>query len=163
MKAKEKKAMRERLVFQAFIKASGLPVILESVESRNEPEPDILCVHKNSGKLAFELVEICDEQIAQRISEIGRNEFGYLRTVDPTGRILREKLKKKYETEYPIDLLCYVGRTTSPDDMILSGIRRKLEMKSGQFQRAWLFVANVSPERWYLAWPVGQGCRSDLP
>src|ERR1700691_6075469 len=114
MNAEEEKAARERLVFQAFIKASGLPISPESVESRKPPEPDILCVHEGDGKLAFELVEICAEDIARKLSAIGKEKFGFLRSADPSRDVLQKKLKKNYRTEYPVDLLCYTsGRAIS--------------------------------------------------
>ena len=66
MNAEEEKATRERLVFRTFLKESGLQISPKSIESRKLPEPDILCVHENDGTLAFELVEICAEDIAER-------------------------------------------------------------------------------------------------
>jgi hypothetical protein len=151
MNAEEEKATRERLVFRTFLKESGLQISPKSIESRKPPEPDILCVHENDGTLAFELVEICAEDIARKISAIGSEEFGFVRSADPAGDVLRKKLKKNYRTEYPVDLLCYAsGRTVSPDSVILAAIRPLIETNSGKFRRVWLFG-----DRCYLAWPLG--------
>jgi hypothetical protein len=45
--------------FQDFVAQARLPVVPESVQKRDPPEPDILCRLKNGEQLAFELVEIC--------------------------------------------------------------------------------------------------------
>ncbi len=151
MNAEKEKAMRERLVFQTFVKESGLPINSESVESRKPPEPDILCLHKNDGKLAFELVEICAEDIARKISAIDKEEFGFVRSADPSRDVLRKKLKKNYRTEYPIDLLCYTsGRTISPDAVIIAAVRPLIETNIGEFRRVWLLG-----DRCHLVWPAG--------
>jgi len=150
MNAEEDKTMREMRVFKAFIKSSGLQISPESAESRKPPEPDILCVHEIDGKLAFELVEICAEEIARKLSAIGKEEFGFVRSADPSRNILRKKLKKNYRTEHPIDLLCYTGRTISSDDEILVTVRPLIETNRGQFRRVWLFG-----DRCHLVWPLG--------
>lgn len=152
MNAEEKKAMRERLVFQTFIEESGLRVRPKSIiESRKPPEPDILCVHENDGTLAFELVEICAEDIARKVSAIGREEFGFVRSADPSLDVLRKKLQKNYRTEYPVDLLCYTsGRVVSPDAVILATIRPLIETISRKFRRIWLLG-----DRCHLVWPPG--------
>jgi len=74
MNAEEEKAMRERLVFRTFLKVSGLQIDPESIESRKPPEPDILCVHECDGKLAFELVEICAEDLARKYQQYAKEK-----------------------------------------------------------------------------------------
>jgi hypothetical protein len=140
MNAEEEKAIRERLVFHTFLKSSGLPIRPESIESRMPPEPDILCVHENDGKLAFELVEICAEDVARKVSAARRGqEFGFVRSADPSEDVLRKKLEKNYDTPCPVELLCYTsGRTISPDAVILAALRPMLETNSGKFRRVWL-------------------------
>jgi len=149
MNADAEKAARERRVFQAFIQEAALPIYPESVQSRCPPEPDILCCHRLEGWVAFELAEICDSDIARRIQARHRNEAEFIRGSDPSLRILKDKLKKTYKTEYPVELLCYTaGRVISPDAVILEGIRRATDMNKGQFRRFWLVA-----DRWYLVWP----------
>ena len=121
MNTEAAKAERERLVFEAFIKKSGLQIGPESIQSCDPPEPDIVCWQENEGKIAFELTEICDEAVARVTSTIkGSDQPVYIRGSDPTWKA-REKLKKRYETEYPVELLCYTaGRTISPGDLVLT-------------------------------------------
>jgi hypothetical protein len=131
------KAARERGVFHDFIKKKpGSPINPESVESRCTPEPDILCFQENEGNVAFELVEICDPDIARIIAKGG----GSLWTSDPTQNEIRKKLKKNYQTEYPVELLCYTdGKTVSWDQLIKEEIWRLIDMVgNGQFRRIWL-------------------------
>lgn len=145
----EEKAERERAVFQAFIKASGLKIDPESVESCKPPRPDIVCFQENDGNIAFELVEICAQDLASKISAIKKEEFGFVRSNDPSRDVLQKKLKKHYETEHPIELLCYTaGRTISPDDVILAAIHPMIDMNNGQFRRIWLLG-----DQCHLVWP----------
>jgi hypothetical protein len=76
--AAEKKQERERHVFQKFIRTSKLPIFPESVESRLHPEPDILCLDAEEGHIAFELTEICAEELARKLSAIDKEEFGQI-------------------------------------------------------------------------------------
>ena len=78
------KAERERCVFQTFIRTGKLPIVPESVESRPPREPDILCFDAEEGHIAFELVEICEEGLARKLSAIDKEEFGFVRSQDPS-------------------------------------------------------------------------------
>ena len=55
---------RERAIFSAFIKASGLPVDASSIRKPPPPAPDILCT-VSGDDVAFELVEIVSEMFAK--------------------------------------------------------------------------------------------------
>jgi len=151
MNAEEEKTVRKSLVFQTFLKVSGLRINPESIESRIPPEPDILCLHESDGKLAFELVEICDEGLARKLSAIDKEEFGFVRSQDPSRSVLRKKLRKSYRTDHPIELLCYVGRSSSADNEVLANIRPMIDMNQGQFRRIWLLG-----DKCHLVWP-GRG------
>jgi len=153
MNTEAAKAERERLVFEAFIKKSGLQINPESIQQpKGRSKPDIVCYcQKKEGKVAFELVEICDENLGRKISAIrGSGGVEYVRSRDPSWEVLRKKLKKRYQTEYPVELLCYVsGRTISPDIVILDRIRPMIDMDNGQFRRVWLLG-----DQCHLVWPV---------
>ena len=138
MNTAAKKAERERRVFQKFITTSKLSIVPESVESRPPPEPDILCLDAQEGHIAFELVEICDESLARKLSAIDKEEFGFLRSQDSSWAVLRKKLRKSYLTGHPVELLCYVDRSLSTDSQILATIQPMIDMYSGQFRRIWL-------------------------
>ena len=79
----EKKAARERKVFEDFISRSGLPIDRQSIRKCDPPEPDILC--KVSGEyVGFELAEVCSQEIPRAISHIPRT--GVYRTI--FGRVI---------------------------------------------------------------------------
>jgi hypothetical protein len=70
--ANEDKAARERRIFHTFAayasRAFGLDVIPGTIESREPPEPDILCEIPGPGPIAFELGEILDEEAMKAMS-----------------------------------------------------------------------------------------------
>lgn len=126
----------EVAVFKRFLVASQLSIDPDSVEKRSPPEPDILCMHQSEGKIAFELVEMCDPRLAKSI--VVAND-GYLRTSDPSASIISKKLRKSYATDAPIELLCYTaGRIVTPDNVILPTIKPYLRSWRHTFRRAWL-------------------------
>jgi len=59
-------ARREIRVFKKFAPNFPLPIVMNSIEKRKPPEPDILCCLEDGTKIAFELVEIIDEGLARR-------------------------------------------------------------------------------------------------
>jgi hypothetical protein len=136
----------EVAVFLRFLDASHSPLDRNSVEKRSPPEPDILCTHHSEGAVAFELVEMCDPQLARSLATASD---GYLRTSDPSANIISKKLRKKYETDAPIELLCYTaGRIVTPDNVILPKIKLYLRSWRHTFRRAWLLGRN----RLYVVW-----------
>lgn len=143
------KQMRERLVFQKFMMACDLTIDPNGIESRSPPEPDILYTSLNGEKIAFELTEMCSEEIAEAISkdlrkDLRSEDFTYVRTSDPSVRILTDKLSKTYASEYPIELLCYTnGRTVSPDSFVIERVRYLLRLDKGQFRRIWFWGKEV--------------------
>jgi hypothetical protein len=143
------KGERELAVFLRFLEASRLPIDRNSVEKRSPPEPDILCTHQSEGKIAFELVEMCDPRFARSIAKASE---GYLRTSDPSANIISKKLRKKYETDAPIELLCYtVGRIVTPDNVILPTIGPYLRSWRHTFRKAWL----LGRKGIYVVWDAG--------
>jgi len=143
------KGEAEVAVFLRFLEASRLPIDRTSVEKRSPPEPDILCTHQSEGAVAFELVEMCDPRLARSIANASD---GYLRTSDPSPNIISKKLRKKYETAVPIELLCYTaGRVITPDNVILSTIMPYLRTWRHTFSRAWL----LGRKGVYVVWDAG--------
>jgi len=143
------KGEAEVAVFLRFLEASRLPIDRTSVEKRSPPEPDILCTHQSEGAVAFELVEMCDPRLARSIANASD---GYLRTSDPSPNIISKKLRKKYETAVPIELLCYTaGRVITPDNVILSTITPYLRTWRHTFSRAWL----LGRKGVYVVWDAG--------
>ena len=58
----------ERFICGEFSKVSPLDIVLSSIESREEPEPDILCKIRDSDSIAFELTEYVPEEYMARSS-----------------------------------------------------------------------------------------------
>jgi hypothetical protein len=148
MTAEQAKANREKRVFLKFLERSGLPVNSDSVLNRSPREPDILCRHNEQGFIAFELAELCEEQIARK-SNKGLKARGVNVDVmcndDPTKRTILKKLKKNYTTAHPIKLLCYTdGFIISPDDQIIEEILHVINSRGpGSFRRVWLLGEEV--------------------
>jgi len=143
MKVDQSKASREMQVFLEFLQKSELPIERDSVENRTPPEPDILCRHKEQGFVAFELVELCDAEIARTTAEVvrsGNTEPVFMWTADPSPQIIRKKVEKKYQTKHPIELLCYTAaRLVTPDNVIIPTVQHIIELHGlGMFRRAWL-------------------------
>lgn len=136
MASEQAKGETEYEVFMRFLEVSQMPIDWNSVEKRSPPEPDILCTHQSEGAVAFELVEMCDPRISRSIAKASD---GYLRTSDPSASIVSKKLRKKYRTDAPIELLCYTaGRIVTPDNVIFPTIKPYLKSWRHTFRRAWL-------------------------
>lgn len=148
MASEHEKGRIEVEVFCRFLEQSGLPIYPSSIEKRRPPEPDILCRHSYEGELAFELVEMCDQNLAKFIAQASD---GYLRTSDPSEIVISKKLQRRYETTAPIELLCYAGRIISPDHLILPTIAPLFESYRHVFRRAWL----LGHKGLYVVWESG--------
>jgi hypothetical protein len=134
----DKKGEGERVVFSHFAKTMDWPVDEDMIQSRPEPEPDIL-YDGPYGKIAFELVENCLEYLAHKFSQTIAGEEKKI--FDPTEKIICDKLKKTYTTVHPIELLIYTnGRLAAPNDMAVKRLSDVIEVKRlNPFQRVWYF------------------------
>lgn len=133
------KSNREIEAFRRFISASRIRIDPATIEKREPPEPDILCTHLEEGPLAFELVEICDSNLAEFMATVTEGGAYYMRTTDPSAKIIRKKLRRRYQTDYLVELLCYTdGRVITPANVILPTIRPYLASWKSIFRRAWL-------------------------
>lgn len=133
-------------VFHRFVQAAQLPILPNSVEKRPPPEPDLRCVCVAGGSVAFELVELCDSNLAAAFSNFSE---AYIRTSDPSVRIVQKKLRREYRTDAPIELLCYkAGRIVTPDNVVIPTLQPLLREWSHVFRRVWL----MGSKRAYLLW-----------
>lgn len=145
MNTEQEKAKNEIQVFLDFIACLNLQIDNASVEKRNPPEPDILCRHLEEGLIAFELVELCDSNIASAINKRNPPAVDCFYTSDPSIEVITKKMLKKYQSAYLIELLCYTNdRLVTPDDVIIPTIIPYLECNSGQFRRVWFFGKEIS-------------------
>ena len=141
MSSEAQRSEVELRVFADFLQLAGLPINPATVEKRPPPEPDLLCVHDQEGKVAFELVELCDPNLARALASPRPNADGveYIRTSDPSWTIVLNKLRKTYKTEHPVELLCYTdGRIITPPDVIRPTLVPLLSSYRHTFSRAWL-------------------------
>ena len=132
------KASAERDVFAHFAMQLGEQELWLSIESKDPPHPDLVCVHRELGPIAFELVAITDPLIAS-INAGSSKHTGYsFWTSDPTERIIRKKLDRKYETTHPIELLIYSDMLViTHDESIIETTVNWLGSKDHPFRRAW--------------------------
>ena len=135
------KSRREVSVFQEFAERSGLPIVPNSIEKREPPEPDILCEVTGKGHVAFEIKEMCDEPIAKVVSALRKtkdDEPKFLRSGYAVQKIAIKTRNKKYRTSYPVELLFYTdGRIVLPPDVIVPQIRLFFDNDRHQFRRVW--------------------------
>lgn len=68
----EQKKIRESYIFKEYAKICPLEIV--SFDSKDPPEPDIVCELKNGDNLAFELVEAVDNKIPHKDSVIEKAE-----------------------------------------------------------------------------------------
>lgn len=146
------KAAIEREVFSRFAEMLDQAESWRSVESRNPPEPDLLCLHAERGKVAFELVAITDPLIAEVNAGHRKSLTGSYWTTDPTERIIRKKLGRHYVSEHPIELLLYSDLLViTPDDVIVEIAVTWLGSKDHQFKRAWFMGEHCAQPIWNAA------------
>lgn len=139
----------ELLVFSEFAEKAHIGVVSGSIEKRPVGEPDILCAIEGEGPVAFELAELCAEDVAATISSITDGGSAVISTSDPTATVLQKKLHKTYQSHAPIELLLYTNsRLVTPDDVILSTLRPILESHSTGFRKVWLLGEKGTYEVW---------------
>jgi hypothetical protein len=67
MGSAQKKQDWELEIFRRFVSASRLPVDLASIEARQPPEPDVQCRLLGGEAVAFELVELIDDDLRRLV------------------------------------------------------------------------------------------------
>jgi hypothetical protein len=113
-----RKAESERRAFSEFAAAAALDIIPGSLESRPPPEPDILCELAGRGRVAFELVNLVDEDLMRMLARAIRGTVAAVSYGDPTIQLIEEKLlRKTYRTPYAMELLAYGDDTLLPYDV----------------------------------------------
>jgi hypothetical protein len=147
------KAEWERRVFIEFATVAGLHLV--RVDSQPPPEPDLLCEFAERGRIAFELVNLVDQDLMRAIARSIEGKSSGVWFGDPTLDLVAEKvLRKNYETQYPMELLAYGDDTLLPYDVWTPTYEQRLkdlfdtsartllrEPSRRTFQRLW--VANL--------------------
>ena len=141
--------LNELDVFSEFSKRSPLNVDEGSIEKRSPPEPDILCRLGDGERVAFELKELCSENIAMASSHLlktGREQPKYIRDGNSEDYVLKATLGKRYVSEHPIELLFYTdGRIVTPPDILISKARECYGNHSHTFRRVWFMGSKNEP------------------
>jgi hypothetical protein len=150
VRSEQLKGERELETFFRFVTVSQLPYDPNTAKKCYSPKPDILCNHQFDELVAFELVEICDEDIASAPSRLVDGGVEYIRTADPTGKIIAKKLRCKYKCEQPIELLCYTqGRVVTPGQIISARLRQCASlMRKSSFRKVWLLNSKTVSLIW---------------
>jgi hypothetical protein len=133
------KAEGERASFRRFVERRGDAADWLSIDSRQPPEPDLLCEHRLLGQIAFEVVTICDATL-EALSNAGPKATPQaISTSDPSAKIIAGKLTCNYGTTHPIELLvdATAGIVISTDDMIIPTITPIIERTPHPFRRVW--------------------------
>ena len=143
MPDRNEKAQRERKVFEEFAERSDPSIVRNSIQSRDSPEPDILCEISGEGPVAFELKELCDPTFAEFLNYLKKrdNPEGKVLRLDSSAH-LRESLEhvrgKSYTSNYRIELLFYTaGRYGFPPNVIIPTIESVFTAESHCFKRVW--------------------------
>jgi hypothetical protein len=101
--------------------------------------------------VAFELVNLCDPELAKVVAAGPNARTGAFSTSDPSARIVKNKLGKTYDSQHPIELLIYAdGPIITPDDVIIPTIRPILESADSTFRRVWFMGEKCT----CLLWPA---------
>jgi hypothetical protein len=146
-----RKQQIEQTAFAAFARRMGTTSKWASVESRPEPEPDLLCTTTDGLKIAFELVSLTDPLIAQVMAAGPNARTDAFATEDPSPRIVRKKLSRAYRTWAAwIELLIFTdGQIITPDDVIVPTILPIIQDTAHPFEVVW-FMGNETVQR---IWP----------
>lgn len=144
------KQKSEQATFDRFARAMKIESEWLSVCSRPEPEPDLLGVHTTDGPIAFELVSFTDEEISKVQAAGSKARQDAFSTSDPSERIIRKKLSKKYLTSAKhIELLVYTdGQIITPDDVIIPTILPWLDATTHPFYCVWFMGARTTCRLW---------------
>ena len=65
----DKQSKYELRIFKRFASLCNLPIVGDSIEKRDPPEPDIKCDVKGIGEITFELTELIDRGFANMVGK----------------------------------------------------------------------------------------------
>ena len=145
------KQSRELSAFRQFIERAGLEFDASSAVNRDPPEPDILCADKRRTPHAFELVELCDPDVAEHYGQRSLPSASAMFVGGPDISKVRRKLTNKYVTDAPCHLLCYSdGRTSLPDDLLIAELREIDFSSQSTFSTVW-FMGDKQVQKLFSA------------
>ncbi len=146
------KQEEERDAFSRFVARLGTQENWQSVTSKQPPHPDLLCIHKTEGPIAFEVVSLTNPDVAHVEAGGPKAPKGAFYTDDSPVTIIRKKLHRKYVTDAKrIELLvCLDGRTVLPEDVLIPKIQPWFDaVVPHPFEKVWF----TSKDETRLIWP----------
>ena len=134
----ENKGSFEVRVFKEFIEKANINIDKKTIEKRLPPEPDILCKDWEGNYIAFELAELCSQELAHSQAKEAKLDDNsvFIDTARNVKKIVMNKDKKSfnYKTKYPIEILYYTnGRIHQNEDVITSSINTGYS----KYRRVW--------------------------
>lgn len=137
------KQNRELSSFREFIERADLEFDASTATNRDPPEPDILCLDKDRRPHAFELVELCDSEIAELYGKRALPAVWSMFVGGPDLSKVERKLTNSYVTEATCHLLCYSdGRTAATDDILIAELLEIDFSKQSNFRSVWFMGEN---------------------
>lgn len=141
-KSKGKQDENEVRAFKDFVAQARLPVIPESIQKRDPPEPDILCRLENGKQLAFELVEICHPKNAAFFG----GSFSLASLIEKTYQNLPTEIKARFDERFVNMPLSFEFRSEASRNQIgarLRGILNELADQVSSKDEDWVFSNNT--------------------
>jgi hypothetical protein len=135
----------ERGIFLKFLEMENLNIDHESIKNgnANEDEPDILCKFISGEWVGFELGRLTDPIIRKAVNRWEPINGEYIRTNDPSHKIAKKKLRKKYDVTFPVELLLYKEHPIiTPDNVILPAIKPVCRIKHN-YSRVWFMGDSI--------------------
>lgn len=145
MNRQAEKDVYEREVFLKFLEMANLNIDRETVKNGDphRNEPDILCEFVSGKWIGFELGRLTDPRLRQAVNRWKPVNGEYIRTNDPSRQIAKNKLSKKYDVTFPVELLLYKEYPIiTPDNVILPTIKPLCQIKHN-YSRVWFMGKNI--------------------
>ncbi len=144
------KQRSEQAAFLELIARLGEASCWGEIRSPAPPHPDLHCDHRTRGLIAVEVARLVDQSIAELQSAGTKARQTAFSTSDPTARIIKKKLSRKFETTASrIELLIYTtGQIITPDDSILATIGPLLDAGSHPFAEVWFMGERTVGSVW---------------
>ena len=139
-------AEAERAVFREFAKKANLPIDLRSIESREPPEPDILCRGNDGEFIAFELVSLSDPDVAEQVCKREQDPTSAMFVGGANFEAVLRKFENSYKTDAPIELICHVGEfLLTPEEFVLQDLEMVIKkVRAVRFRRVWFMGETIS-------------------
>jgi hypothetical protein len=144
MNKEARKSTYERSVFTAFLERSGLQLDRSSIQTGKAAlrEPDLLCTTLDGKRIGFELARLTDPHLARAMRRRNPENGSYVRT-SPSNGIPRDKFRKTYRVEFPVELLLYTEHPMpTPENVLLPTIEPMCRTRH-RFSKIWFMGRSI--------------------